>query len=208
MQLDHVLIAVADLAAAGREIEVRHGLASIEGGRHPAWGTANRIVPLGDSYLELVAVVDAAKAAESVFGRWVASGVTGAARPLGWAVRTSKLDEIARRLDLPIHSGSRATPGGEQLRWRSAGVDQAAAEPSLPFFIEWETLTQHPGRATIHHPAGTARIARVVLQADPVRLAGWLGKHELPIVVHAGKPALATIHITSDSGEIFLAGAE
>ena len=56
MELDHVLIAVADLAAAAREIEARHGLASIDGGRHPAWGTANRIVPLGDSYLELVAL--------------------------------------------------------------------------------------------------------------------------------------------------------
>lgn len=74
LHLDHVLVAVPDLNAAGREIEVRHGLSSIEGGRHPAWGTANRIVPLGDSYLELVAVVDAAMAAESVFGRWVMSG--------------------------------------------------------------------------------------------------------------------------------------
>lgn len=116
MELDHVLIAVADLAAAGRELEVRHGLSSIEGGRHPAWGTANRIVPLGDSYLELVAIVDAAKAAESAFGRWVASSASNTGRPLGWAVRTSQLDEIARRLDLSINAGSRSTPGGEQLR--------------------------------------------------------------------------------------------
>ena len=49
---------MSDLAAAAREIEARHGLASIEGGRHPGWGTANRIVPLGSSYLELVAVID------------------------------------------------------------------------------------------------------------------------------------------------------
>ena len=62
IELDHVLVAVADLAKAGQEFVERHGLASIEGGRHPAWGTANRIVPLGDSYLELIAVVDAAKA--------------------------------------------------------------------------------------------------------------------------------------------------
>ncbi|HEY8839814.1 MAG TPA: VOC family protein [Candidatus Dormibacteraeota bacterium] len=54
--LDHVLIAVADLAAAAREIEARHGLASIDGGRHSAWGTANRIVPVGDSYLEQFAL--------------------------------------------------------------------------------------------------------------------------------------------------------
>jgi Glyoxalase-like domain len=72
-ELDHVLVAVPDLAAAARVLEEEHGLTAIEGGRHPGWGTANRIVPLGDSYLELVAVVDAGEAARSPFGRWVAA---------------------------------------------------------------------------------------------------------------------------------------
>ena len=202
MDVDHVLIAVADLAAAGREIERQHGLASVEGGRHPAWGTANRIVPLGDSYLELVGVVDAAKAAENAFGRWVASGLGSTVRPLGWAVRTSQLDEIARRLNLTVQAGSRATPSGGQLRWRSAGVNQAAAEPSLPFFIEWEPQTMLPGQAAIRHRAGTARIARLILSADLGRLADWLGNHQLPIVVHTGMPGLTTIYISSDAGEI------
>src|ERR1700682_1916265 len=107
MELDHVLIAVVDLAEAGREIEVRHGLASIEGGRHPAWGTANRIVPLGDSYLELIGVVDPVKAATNPFGQWVASRASSPPRALGWAVRTSQLDEIARRLHLDVREGSR-----------------------------------------------------------------------------------------------------
>jgi hypothetical protein len=40
LELDHVLIAVVDLAEAAREIEARHGLASLEGGRHPSWGTS------------------------------------------------------------------------------------------------------------------------------------------------------------------------
>ena len=204
MELDHVLMAVADLATAGREIEVRHGLASIEGGRHPAWGTANRIVPLGDSYLELVAVFDAVKATESAFGRWVASGVSRNTRPLGWAVRTSQLDAIARRLDLSIQDGSRATPDGEQLKWRSAGIDQAAAEPSLPFFIEWGPQTQLPGQAAIRHRAGVASIARLAIDADPGRLADWIAGNQLPIVVRAGVPAVTTIYISSDEGEIVL----
>jgi len=202
MKLDHVLIAVSDLGAAGREIEMRHGLASIEGGRHPAWGTANRIVPLGDSYLELVAVVDPVKAAGSPFGRWVASGVSSTPRPLGWAVRTSHLDEVARRLHLDVRAGSRATPGGDQLRWRSAGVEEAAAEPSLPFFIDWDPQTTFPGQGVIRHRAGDARIARVVLNANPRRLADWLGEHHLPILVREGKPAVATVYISGDVGEI------
>ncbi|HUZ87714.1 MAG TPA: VOC family protein [Candidatus Baltobacterales bacterium] len=121
MELDHVLIAVANLSTAGRAIEEHHGLVTVEGGHHAAWGTANRIVPLGDSYLELVAVVDHARASESTFGRWVAAGASGAGQPLGWAVRTSRLAQIARRLDIPVHAGSRATSGGQHLRWRVDG---------------------------------------------------------------------------------------
>jgi len=137
MELDHIVIAVTDLAAAARELEARHGLASIEGGRHPGWGTANRIVPLGETYLELAAVIDEAEAAESVFGRWIVSGVSELGQPLGWAVRTHELDVIARRLGLDVGAGSRATPGGQAVAWRSVGIEQAVAEPSLPFFIEW-----------------------------------------------------------------------
>jgi hypothetical protein len=204
VQLDHVLIAVADLEAAGLEIEERYGLTSVEGGNHPAWGTANRIVPLGDSYLELIAVVDTAKAGQSSIGRWVASAVSSTLRPLGWAVRTSQLDEVARRLDLDVHAGSRTTPWGDEVRWRSAGIDQAAVEPSLPFFIEWGSETKLPGRAEIHHAAGAAKIARLAVSADSGRLAGWLGDHQLPIVVSAGKPAVTAIFIAVDRGEIFL----
>ena len=74
MELDHVLIAVDDLEAAAKEVEERLGLASVAGGRHHGLGTANRIVPLGETYLELVAVVDDAEAAASGFGSWVGGG--------------------------------------------------------------------------------------------------------------------------------------
>jgi Glyoxalase-like domain len=204
LQLDHVLIPVTDLTAAGQEIEERCGLASVEGGNHPAWGTANRIVPLGDSYLELIAVVDAAKAGQSAIGRWIASGMSSTLRPLGWAVRTSQLDDVARRLRLSVHAGFRTTPGGDEVRWRSAGIDHAAAEPSLPFFIEWGSETRLPGRAEIHHAAGPAKITRLVLSGDAGRLAGWLGDHELPVVVSTGKPAVTAIYIAVDLGEIIL----
>jgi hypothetical protein len=52
VELDHVLIAVADLSSAAREMEKSYGLASVEAGRHAGWGTANRIVPLGETYLD------------------------------------------------------------------------------------------------------------------------------------------------------------
>jgi hypothetical protein len=204
VKLDHVLLAVTDLAAAGRELEARYGLASVEGGRHPDWGKANRIVPLGDSYLELVAVVDQAAAADSSFGRWVASRASRPGRPLGWAVRTGQLDTIARRLGLTVHSGTRVAPSGEVLRWRSAGIDQAAAEPSLPFFIEWAAGVRLPGATAVAHPTAPAGISELHLVGDPDRLAAWVGTHTLPIVARPGPPAVAAIVLATARGEIVL----
>jgi hypothetical protein len=204
LELDHVLIAVADLAAAAQKMEAQHGLASIEGGRHPGWGTANRIVPLGEAYLELVAVVDEAEAAQSPFGRWVASAHPPPARPLGWAVRTHELDDLARRLDLTVAAGSRAGRSGQLVRWRLAGIERATAEPSLPFFIEWGSGTPLPGRVPATHRAGALQIAKLWLDGDADCLAAWLGAHRLPIIVRPGTPAVAGIVLSGAAGEVVL----
>src|SRR6266566_4344219 len=168
LALDHVLLAVDDLAAAAVEVERRYGLASVEGGRHPAWGTANRIVPLGDTYVELVTVVDRVTAATSGFGRWIASGRPR--RPLAWAVRTNSLEATARRLGLTVTPGFRAIADGEVISWRSAGIDEAAAEPSLPFFIEWADRAHFPGRSAVAHLGGATKLGQVNLTGDQ---PGW-----------------------------------
>ena len=191
LAIDHVLVAVDDLVAAGTIVEARHGLASVDGGSHPGWGTANRIVPLGDAYLELIAVFDPDLAARRAFGRWVATAAPG--EPLGWAVRTDALDEVAGRLGVSITEGSRATPGGDILRWRSAGLDVAAAEPGLPFFIEWGDGVRLPGRTAVRHPMGDVRLRRLSLSVEPDRLASWLGENDLPVSVKSGRPGVASI---------------
>jgi hypothetical protein len=200
-----VLLAVTDLAAAARTIEERHGLASVEGGRHPGWGTANRIIPLDETYLELIAVVDPAEAADSAFGSWVAAGATPAGRPLGWAVRTDDLDEVAGRLGLAVEAKSRKDASGQTLRWRMAGIEEAAAEPSLPIYVEWGEGMPFPGRAPVTHPAGGVEIASLELEGDRKRLADWLGSDRLSITVREGAPAVAGVILSGASGEFPLA---
>jgi hypothetical protein len=205
-EVDHVLIAVPDLTAATQELEARYGLASVEGGRHPGWGTANRIVPLGQSYLELIAVVDEVEAAASRFGSWLVHASSTFARPLGWAVRTSGLDEVATRLGLDVVAGSRVTREGRVLRWRSAGIEQAAAEPFLPFFIQWDDGTPLPGQTPAAHRATGVHVANLHLGGDPERLAAWLGPHDLPITIRPGTPGLTRIVLAGSGGEIVLDG--
>lgn len=200
-----MLIAVADLDTAARELEESRGLSSVEGGRHAGWGTANRIVPLGDTYVELITVVDEPEAAGSAFGRWVAAGIrSGPGRPLGWVARTDRLDEVAERLGLSASAGTRAGREGRVLSWRLAGVEAAAAEPSLPFFVEWGEGTPLPGHAPAAHPAGSARLARLELRGDLGRVTDWLATDELPITVSPGAPALTRIILEADEHEIVI----
>ena len=116
LAIDHVILPVRDLAVEAAGLKARYGLASVEGGRHPAWGTANWIVPLGDTYLELVAVADNETAGRSDFEQWIASAIPG--RPLGWAVRTNSIDAVGRRLGQPVvrvlesNRGVLSSPGG------------------------------------------------------------------------------------------------
>ena len=203
-----MLIAVTDLESAAETFEDRFGLASVEGGRHPAWGTANRIMPLGSNYLELVGLVDKAVAAESAFGRWVAEGASATGRPIGWAVRTDAIDEVATRLGLGVVVGSRTTPSGQRLRWRSAGVEQAMAAPALPFFIQWEPGMALPGTTAITHPAAPVTISRLDLEGDRERLDEWLGAHDLPIVVRDGRPRLGSVRLTTGRGDVVLSAEE
>ena len=87
VELDHVLFAVPDLDEAAAQLKRRYGLGSVEGGRHPGWGTANRIVPLARTYIELIAVVDDAEAAEAPFGHWITAAPAREAARLGRAYR-------------------------------------------------------------------------------------------------------------------------
>jgi hypothetical protein len=191
LEIDHILIPVDDLAAAGARTTATFGLTSIEGGRHPRWGTANRLIPLGDAYIELVAVVDRDVAELSAFGRWVLGANVG--QPLGWAVRTRDIESVSRRLGLSIGEGSRTTPDGDVLSWRSAGLDEAIAEPGLPFFIEWADGTRLPGAAPVTHPGGDVRLQRLSLKADPARLAHWLGGTDLPLSVTPGRSGVDSV---------------
>ena len=199
-----MLLAVPDLETAARDLETRYGLVSVAGGRHPSWGTANRIVPLGSWFIELVSVVDVTSAGQSTFGRWVASA--SPATLLGWSVRTQALDDVARSLRLDVAVGSRVTDDGRTLRWRLAGVERAALEPALPFFIQWDAATAFPGRAPAAHRVRGVRLASLVLDGDADRLATWLGVHDLPLTVRRGKPAVDAVVLATVEGEIVLDG--
>ena len=201
LAIDHVILPVRDLAFEAAGLKARYGLASVEGGRHPAWGTANWIVPLGDTYLELVAVADHESADRSAFGQWIASAIPG--RPLGWAVRTNSIDAVGRRLGQPVVPGSRVEPKGALITWRSVGLDIAVREPGLPFFIQWGDGVPFPGAAAVRHRGGPATLKLLSVAVDQERLADWLGGHDLPIAMTGPSGTLA-ITLAGGQGDFTL----
>ena len=194
---DHVIMTVADLDLAGRRILETHGLSSVIGGRHTGLGTGNRIVPLGDSYIELMAIVDDDEAANSTLGRWVAGEVANGDRVAAWCLRTDDIDEVANRLDLRSEPMSRRRPDGVELAWRLAGLE-IALTTGLPLFIQWDIPPEdHPGRAL---GTGGPGISWVEVGGDAKRLADWLGPNDLDVRPVGGLPGIHRVGI----GEIVL----
>jgi glyoxalase-like protein len=146
--IDHVVVAVRDLDAAAARLAAEHGLTALPGGRHPGAGTANRIVPLGDAYLELMAIVEPDEAATSLFGRLVAQRLERGEGVAAWCVRPDDLESAAAERGLELAAASRVRPDGVELRWRLAGVAEAIADPSRPFLIAWDVPPElHPSAA-------------------------------------------------------------
>lgn len=198
LAFDHVVLPVSDLARAVADLHERLGLVALPGGRHPGFGTANRIVPLGGAYLEPVAVVDPVVAAGHPFGSFVARYAGLDAR---LCLRTGDLDAVAARLGLDPVTGSRIRPDGGEISWRTVGMAQAFGPEALPFFISWDG-PGHPGDARAPHRMTVAGIVRVELGGDPDVIARWLGPHDLDLRVVDGPPGVLRVVIGTAEGPL------
>ncbi len=139
--IDHLVIAVVDPDQAALELERELGLRRTGGGRHDALGTFNRLVWLGDSYLELIGVFDRDRAAQSWIGRPTIAALDRGGGLATFALASDDLQAEVRHLQA---SGSRlAAPSfgerrredGRMARWQvSLPPRLGPSEP--PFLIE------------------------------------------------------------------------
>lgn len=91
LELSQVIYGVRDLDAATQRMQAL-GLAVLDGGRHPGLGTANRIIPLGSTYLELLGVVDETEARDNDYGeRYCARSLMVTASFAGRCARTTSM---------------------------------------------------------------------------------------------------------------------
>lgn len=150
------------------------GVSPSPGGRHEGLGTHNAILPLlAGAYVELIAADPTlpAPAGPRPFG---IDGLE-ASRLATWAVRTAAIDEeVVRIRSRGYEPGdvlelSRATPGGELLRWKLALPRKPTFDGLVPFLIDWGDAP-HPSATdeaacTFHDLAGVHPEPELVRQA-------------------------------------------
>ncbi|MEP6759374.1 MAG: VOC family protein [Actinomycetota bacterium] len=204
LTIDHVVFAVRDLDEAAEHVLEEHGLASVPGGVHPRWGTANRIIPLGNAqYLELLAVVDPDVAATTPLGRALAATTAAGDGWFAMCLATDEIESVAGRLDLDVVPGSRALPDGGLVSWRGAGLEDAIRTRDLPFFIAWDVpMSLHPGSMPIEHPRGATGIAWVEVDGDQARFTAWVDAAPLPVRFHAGEPGVRAVALPTPTGQV------
>ncbi|HWH36988.1 MAG TPA: VOC family protein [Candidatus Limnocylindrales bacterium] len=183
--IDHVILAVDSPDAAAAEVEKQLGLRSTGGGRHDAHGTHNRLIWLGDSYLELMGVFDDDLAARSWWGSYVRQLLADRGAGLAGVVLASD-DLVADVAGLRAggsslgepQPGQRSRPDGRLVRWQAALPERPDSDLGLAFLIEHDTSAaewtpdERSARATEIHPMGTAaRLLRMEVPVSDVRAA-------------------------------------
>lgn len=201
IKIDHVLLATIDLQHGEQQLWRGYGLGCVAGGSHRSWGTANLIVPIGNQYLELVAVEDRDLAATNHLGRAVlAAADRDRLTPIGLCLRATDLHATAARLGQEPQPGSRLRPDGREIRWASVGLDQAFGPLRLPFFIAWEDDAEHPSAAVVEHRIGPREIAYVEVGGSEAALRQHLGTDIPEVLAVGGAPGVRSLAIRLEDG--------
>ena len=174
--IDHVILAVQNLDLAAEGFTRTLGLHVSGGGTHPAFGTINRIVVLGDEYIELISL-QGGTAARGWLAEMLASGRQGCA---GFALATgdpraaaATMRERGLSVDGPapgrLDTGDRYSRGWEVVRLVQPPIE------GLPFLIRHETAGEERrlllgGRVGLApHSLGATRIASITVAVPDVQ---------------------------------------
>lgn len=171
--LDHIIIGVRDLEAAARQFGDRLGLLPSGGGIHPVGGTANRIIVIGDTYLELISVYKPEEAHESIRER-LAQGEGY----LNFVLSANDIAAESRGLQQRGVSAIGPTPGslqsadGRARAWQSIHIERPDLTQHYPFIIQHDSVGEERRRRLAgwstppEHPLGVRKVRSVTLAVE------------------------------------------
>ncbi|MEO8956007.1 MAG: VOC family protein [Ktedonobacteraceae bacterium] len=163
--LDHIIIGVHDLAQVETIFSQKLGLAVSGGGIHPSGGTANRIIVIGDTYLELITVHTTEEAQPGILKR-----LTKGDGYLNFVLASNNIaadSAVMAQRGVSIigpTAGQLKSPDGKTRGWSRIDVERPELAQHYPFIIQHDSTgeerrfrlagwTQPPA-----HPLGAVKV--------------------------------------------------
>lgn len=190
LRFDHLAVSAETLAEGVAAVEDALGVKMAGGGKHPHMSTHNRLLGLGDLYLEVIAADP--DAPEPGWPRWFdLDHFAGAPRLTNWVARCDDLAAAVAAsppgVGLPV-----ALQRGD-YRWQMAvpGDGKLPFDGGFPALIQWQGAL-HPTQAL---PDAAVRLTRLEIahpQAEALRAALPLTDPRVQIVHGPSKELLAS----------------
>ena len=137
LRLDHLAVSAATLADGVAWVEDALGVALAQGGKHAHMSTHNRLLSLGDIYLEVIAIDPTAPT--PAWPRWFdLDHFTGPPRLTNWI---AACDDLEAELALsPPGTGTPVSLERGDLRWRMAvpAGGRLPYDGCFPALISWQ----------------------------------------------------------------------
>ena len=211
--VDHLVVAAASLDAGVAWCERTLGVTPAPGGRHPLFGTHNRLLAIGSTaypqaYLELIAIDPEARPPRRP--RWFGldeADLSGGPRLIHWVGRSPMLDmhrwgliQVGEAPGDPV-AASRETPSG-LLQWQILVPADGRLRHggALPTLIQWQGV--HPADSL---PASGVTLQGLTINHVPPRAREVLRLRGVAAVDDDG-PALRA-QLATPRGEIMLTSA-
>jgi hypothetical protein len=169
LAIDHIAVSAETLEAGTEWAEMALGVPLTSGGKHPHMGTHNRLLSLGDLYLEIIAIDPAAPKPDRP--RWFdLDHFQGPPRLTNWICRTADLD--ADLATAPPGTGTATDLQRGDYRWRFAvpASGKLPYDDCFPALIQWQGEL-HPAKSLRDHGIRLTRLEITHPQAPGLQAA-------------------------------------
>jgi hypothetical protein len=205
--VDHLLLGVPDLDEGIAWVERTTGVRAAIGGSHPGRGTRNALMSLGGRhYLEIIAP----DPAQTSYSFQIDLRKLAGPKLVTWAAVTTDIERLAKQAaaaglqTMGPRDGSRMTPDGRTLKWRTLAIVHPLAADDvdpIPFFIEWAAGTTHPSQDTLR---GCTLELLTIEHSAPERVAATLNAFGIDPTVRRNSRARLMATLQTPKGRIEL----
>lgn len=176
--IDHIVIRALDLESGAAYVAQTLGVDLVDGGKHPAMGTHNRLAGVGDAYLEVIAVDPAAQAPSRA--RWFALDELppdADPRLCAWIVRVPEATTTEE-------TGPALALSRGDLAWQVTVRDDG----HLPFDDAGPALITWDSAPPALEQSGARLVSLIAIQPFPAPLGEFLDRLDLaaPVSVQMG----------------------